>query len=54
MAGAMMLQHLGHKAAHNDIMSAIEEVLRDGRSLTPDMGGKASTEELGKAIADAI
>jgi tartrate dehydrogenase/decarboxylase/D-malate dehydrogenase len=53
-AGAMMLQHLGHKDAHDAIMSAIEKTLRDKTSLTPDMGGRARTEELGKAIAAAI
>ena len=53
-AGAMMLQHLGYQGAHDDIMTAIENALREGANLTRDMGGKASTEELGKAIAAAI
>ena len=53
-AGAMMLQHLGHQDAHDTIMSAIEDTLRDTANLTPDMGGKANTEELGKAIESAI
>jgi len=53
-AGAMMLQHLGQQAAHDSIMSAIETVLREGAQLTPDMGGKAGTESLGKAIEASI
>ena len=53
-AGAMMLQHLGHQSAHDTIMAAIEDTLRDNANLTPDMGGKATTEELGKAIERAI
>lgn len=53
-AGAMMLQHLGHREAHDTIMAAIEKVLRAGRELTRDMGGAASTVELGQAIAAAI
>jgi tartrate dehydrogenase/decarboxylase/D-malate dehydrogenase len=53
-AGAMMLQHLGHQDAHDTIVSSIEAVLRDGEDLTRDMGGKAGTEQLGKAIAAAI
>jgi len=53
-AGAMMLQHLGHQAAHDTIMTAIENTLRDQANLTPDMGGKANTEGLGKAIEAAI
>ena len=50
-SGAMMLDHLGHKEAGDAIVSAIEDVIRAREALTPDMGGKASTEELGKAIA---
>lgn len=53
-AGAMMLQHLGHSDAHDTIMTAIENTLRERANLTPDMGGKANTEDLGKAIAAAI
>ncbi len=52
--GAMMLQHLGHPEAHDTIMMAIENVLREGKHLTPDMGGKANTTELGAAIEGAI
>jgi tartrate dehydrogenase/decarboxylase/D-malate dehydrogenase len=53
-AGAMMVRHLGHEAAHDSIMHAIENVLAEGACLTRDMGGTASTVELGKAIAAAM
>ena len=53
-AGAMMLQHLGHQEAHDDIMTAVENVLREGKCLTRDMGGNANTEELGNAIEKAV
>lgn len=53
-AGAMMLQHLGHQTAHDDIMSAIENVLKEGKQLTPDMGGNADTSSLSKAIEKSI
>jgi len=53
-AGAMMLQHLGHQEAHDTIMAAIENTLREKANLTPDMGGKTKTTGLGKAIAAAI
>lgn len=53
-AGAMMLEHLGYREAHDDIMTAIENVLREQQELTPDMGGKGSTESLGIAIEEAI
>ena len=53
-SGAMMLEHLGHPEAAARIMTAIEATLKEPAAMTPDMGGKASTEELGKAIAAAI
>jgi len=54
--GAMMLEFLGHKAAHDAVLGAIEAVLapESGAPRTPDIGGKASTSDLGKAIAQAI
>jgi len=52
-SGAMMLEHLGHAAAAAAIVTAIETVLREG-PRTPDMGGTASTEALGKAVAEAL
>ncbi len=52
-SGAMMLDHLGHPDAAKAIVDAIEAVLTEG-PRTPDLGGTAKTEDLGKAIADAI
>ena len=49
----MMLEHLGEQAAADAIVDAIEVVLRDSDVRTPDMGGTASTSELGAAIAKA-
>ncbi len=53
-SGAMMLDHLGHAEAARAVEDAIAAVLAEGAALTPDLGGKATTEEMGKAIADAI
>lgn len=50
----MMMQHLGHTGVHDSIMRAVERVLRERQCLTCDMGGKASTEDLGRAIAAAL
>lgn len=52
-SGAMMLDHLGHKDAAEAIVRAIEVVLEEGPK-TADLGGKASTQEVGKAIAEAL
>ena len=55
-AAAMMLEHLGHPDAGAAIVKAIETVLdpKSGAPRTPDIGGKAKTSDLGKAIADAL
>jgi len=54
--GAMMLEFLGHKDAHDAILRAIEAVLSpdSGAPRTPDLGGKAGTQDLGLAIATAV
>ena len=55
-SGALMLDFLGHRDAHDAIIGAIEAVLDPaaGAPKTRDLGGRASTGELGKAVADAI
>lgn len=53
-SGSMMLDHFGHADAAAAVMKAIETVLREKIAMTPDMGGKATTQDLGKAIADAL
>jgi len=53
-SGAMMLDHLGHPEAAAAIITAIETVLRDSDVKTPDMGGKATTEQLGAEIVSAL
>ncbi len=54
--GAMMLDFLGYKEAHDGVMAAIETVLQpqSGAPRTPDMGGNAHTSDVGKAIAQAL
>ncbi|MEY2994695.1 MAG: hypothetical protein RL357_1630 [Pseudomonadota bacterium] len=55
-SAALMLQHLGHADAHDAILSAIESVLAPGSGapMTPDLGGSASTADVGKAVASAL
>jgi tartrate dehydrogenase/decarboxylase/D-malate dehydrogenase len=53
-AGAMMLDHLGERAAQDRILRAIESVLGDERVKTPDLGGKATTADMTRAITQAL
>ena len=54
--GAMMLDFLGHKDAHDAVLTAIEKVLAAGQDAprTPDLGGRASTADVGRAIEQAL
>ncbi|QET02780.1 MULTISPECIES: tartrate dehydrogenase [Cupriavidus] len=55
--GGMMLEHLGHPEAGAAVLAAIEKVLGAGPAhapLTRDIGGTASTTDLGRAIAEAL
>ena len=49
-AGAMMLDHLGHRDLHDRIIGAIERVVASGKNRTPDLGGQATTGQLADAI----
>jgi tartrate dehydrogenase/decarboxylase/D-malate dehydrogenase len=49
-----MLDHLGHGEAATAIEGAIETVLGDPLLRTPDMDGKGTTVEVGKAVEEAL
>jgi tartrate dehydrogenase/decarboxylase/D-malate dehydrogenase len=49
--GAMLIEHLGHADAAAAIVTAIEKVVEEGRTVTRDLGGQATTREAGEAIA---
>jgi tartrate dehydrogenase/decarboxylase/D-malate dehydrogenase len=53
-SGSMMLEHLGQKAAADRLMRAVERVTADPSLHTPDLGGKATTEEVTQAVCDAL
>jgi len=53
-SAAMMLDHLGETRAATSVVAAIETVLREPRLRTRDLGGPASTQACGRAIADAL
>jgi len=53
-AGAMMLDHLGHRDVHDRILGAVERVVASGAVRTPDLGGRARTVEMADAIRSEI
>lgn len=55
-SAALMLDHLGHRDAHDAIVAAIETALAmpDVAHKTPDLGGKGSTITMGDAVAKAL
>jgi tartrate dehydrogenase/decarboxylase/D-malate dehydrogenase len=52
--GAMLLEHLGHVAAAHAVVRAIETLVAEGKTVTRDLGGKASTREVGETLAALI
>ena len=53
-SGAMMLDHLGEKQAAQAVEQAIFKVLASSNVRTRDIGGKASTRDMGEAIAEEV
>ena len=50
LSGVMLLRHLGETAAADRLKRAIFDHLATGRTLTPDMGGQATTTEVRDAV----
>jgi tartrate dehydrogenase/decarboxylase/D-malate dehydrogenase len=53
-SAGLMLRHLGYTAEADRVDRAIDAVCEDGRVLTGDLGGTASTQEVGDALASAL
>lgn len=54
LAGQMMLEQLGEKEAADRVEQAVIEVLKEGEPRTYDLGGDASTSEVGDAVAAKV
>lgn len=50
MSGVMMLNHLGETSLAEKIKNAYNAVLSEGKTLTRDLGGTASTDQFADAI----
>lgn len=53
-AASQMLDFFGHEDWGKKVLDALEEVLEEGRSLTADLGGTASTSQVGDAIVQRL
>ena len=51
LSSAMLLDHVGESDAAARVRKAVNEVLREGKKLTGDLGGTAGTTEVAEAIA---
>ena len=54
LSAGLMLDHLGLARAAKMIREKVAEVLKDGRVRTPDLGGKATTTDMGDAVVAAL
>jgi isocitrate dehydrogenase (NAD+) len=54
LSAAMLLRHLSEDGAAARIDRAVADVLAAGATLTPDLGGRASTEDVGRAVAHGL
>jgi 3-isopropylmalate dehydrogenase len=54
LSAAMMLEWLGENEAAKMIEDAVLKVLEEGKTLTPDLKGKANTKEFAVAVAAAL
>jgi tartrate dehydrogenase/decarboxylase / D-malate dehydrogenase len=53
-SGALMLEHLGHPDAAAEVLDAIVTLLAETDVRTPDIGGKATTEEVTEALVGRL
>jgi isocitrate/isopropylmalate dehydrogenase len=54
LSGAMMLDFLSLEKAGNAIRRAVSSMLKAGKVLPPDLGGKAGTAEMTRAVLAAL
>ena len=54
LSACMMLNYLKEYEAEESLNDAILKVLNEGKTLTPDLGGNATTTEVAEAIINAL
>lgn len=53
-SASQLIEHLGYDNLAKQILVALEDVLVENKQLTPDMGGKSTTEEAGQAVIEKL
>jgi tartrate dehydrogenase/decarboxylase/D-malate dehydrogenase len=54
LSAALMLDHLGEAKGADALRKAVAVVLKEGKAMSPDLGGKATTTEVGDAVVAAL
>jgi len=54
LCGAMLMEHLEEFEAAQRIRDAVKAVIKDGRAVTPDLGGNAKTTVMTNVIIDHL
>lgn len=54
LSGVLMLRHLGEQEKADKIEGALKRVFTRGESLTYDLGGQATTTEMGRAVIEQL
>jgi isocitrate dehydrogenase (NAD+) len=54
LSAVMLLTHIGENAAAAKLQQSIEAVYKEGKNVTGDVGGTASTEEFTDAVVKAV
>ena len=54
LSAAMMLKYLGQDPASDAIHRAVADLLRSGGPRTPDLGGTATTEQVGQGVLERL
>ena len=54
LSACMMLDYLGESESARKIENIIVDVIQEGKVVTPDLGGTATTQEMAEYIASKI
>lgn len=54
LSGYLMLKHIGQEEAAERVLAGVSAVIKEGKTVTYDIGGDAKTSEMARAIVEAI